>query len=143
MARKRQSRQLRVKSLADAVVLDSGAVSKAVEGDVRVRAELAVAEQLGADVHVISVTLAEVLRGHPRDARVHALLVGMKQDSVSPEFGRAAGELLGRTQREDTVDAIVAVGANAAGSRVRLLTDDVEDLRALTADMAGVTVVLV
>ena len=143
MARKRQSRQLRVTSLADAVVLDSGAVSKAAGGDVRVRAELAVAEQLGADVHVISVTLTEVLRGHPRDARVHALLAGVRQDSVSPEVGRAAGELLRRTHRDDTVDAIVAVGSNAAGSRVRLLTDDVDDLRALTADMAGVTVVLV
>ena len=123
-------------------LLDSGAVSKAAEGDIRVRAELAVAEQLGADVHVISVTLTEVLRGDPRDARVHALLAGVKQDSVSPEFGRAAGELLGRTRR-DSVDAILAVAANAAGSRVRLLTGDVDDLRALTAEMAGVTVVQV
>jgi predicted nucleic acid-binding protein len=141
VARRQQPRQLRGRSLADAVVFDSGALSKAAAGDVRVRAELAVAEQLGAGVHVSSVTLTEVLRGHPRDAPVHALLAGVDQDPVSPELGRAAGELLGRTHRADTVDAIVAVTANATGSRVRLLTGDPGDLRALTTDMAGVTVV--
>jgi predicted nucleic acid-binding protein len=141
VARPRQPRRLRGRRLADAVVLDSGAVSKAAAGDVRVRAELAVAEQLGADVHVSSVTLAEVLRGHPRDARVHALLAGVNQDPVSPELGRVAGELLGRTKRDDTVDAIVAVTADGAGSSVRLLTGDPVDLGALTTDMAGVTVV--
>jgi predicted nucleic acid-binding protein len=122
-------------------VLDSGALSKAAAGDLRVRAELSIAEQLGADVHVSAVTLTEVLRGHPRDARVHALLAGVRQDSISPELGRAAGELLRHTQRNDTVDAIVAVTADAAGSRVRLLTGDSDDLRALTTDMAGVAVV--
>lgn len=141
MARRRQSRQLRGRPLAAAVLLDSGALSKAAAGDVRVRAELSVAEQLGAGVHVSSVTLTEVLRGHPRDARVHALLAAVDKDPVSPELGREAGELLGRTRRDDTVDAIVAVTAKAAGSGVRLLTGDPSDLQALTADMAGVTVV--
>lgn len=143
MARRRQSRQLRARPLADAVLLDSGALSKAAAGDVRVRAELAVAEQLGADIHVSSVTLAEALRGHPRDARVHALLAGVNKDPVSPELGREAGELLGRTRRDDTVDAIVAVTAQAAGTRVRLLTGDPNDLPALTADMTGVIVVAI
>ena len=123
-------------------MLDSGALSKAAAGDARVRAELLVAEQVGA-VHVSSVTLAEVLRGQPRDARVHGLLGGVDQRTVTPELGRSAGELLGRTGRDDTVDAIVAVTAHAAGSRVRLLTGDPGDLRALTTDMTGVTVVSV
>jgi predicted nucleic acid-binding protein len=121
--------------------LDSGAISAGAEGDVRVRAELSLAEQVGARVHVSSVTLAEVLRGHPRDARLHFLLAGMDKDPVTPELGRAAGELLGRTGRDDTVDAIVAVTADGAGNRVRLLTGDPVDLRALATDMPGVTVV--
>lgn len=141
MARRRQPRQLRSRPLADAVVLDSGALSKGAEGDARVRAELAVAEQVGAGVQVSSVTLAEVLRGHPRDAGIHVLLAGVDQKPVSPGLGRAAGELLGRTGRDDTVDAIVAMTADAAGTRVRLLTGDAVDLRALTTDMARVTVV--
>lgn len=105
------------------------------------RRQLAVAEQVGAAVHVSSVTLAEVLRGHPRDARLHSLLSGVDQKPVSPGLGRAAGELLGRAERDDTVDAIVAVTAHAAGARVRLLTGDPADLQALTTDMASVTVV--
>jgi hypothetical protein len=41
----------------------------------------------------------------------------------------------------DTVGAIVAVSAHGVGVRVRLLTGDPVDLRALTTDMVGVTVV--
>ena len=99
------------------------------------------AERLGARVHVSSVTLAEVLRGHPRDARVHALLSVLDQDDVTAALGRSAGELLGRTSRDDTVDAIVAVTAEGLGMPVRLLTGDPVDLRGLTADMRDVTVV--
>lgn len=107
------------------------------------RAELSVAEQLGVEVHVSSVTLAEVLRGHARDARVHALLAGVEHDPVTPKLGRTAGELLGHTQRDDTVDAIVAVTADGLDKPVRLLTGDPVDLRALTSDMPGVTVIAI
>lgn len=141
MARRRRSRRLSVVDVPDGVVLDSGALSAGAQGDVRVRAELSLAEQLGVRVHVSSVTLTEVLRGHGRDARVHSLLIGVDKDSVTPEIGRAAGELLGRLNRTDIADAIIAVTADRAGGRVRLLTGDPHDLRALTADMAGVTVV--
>ena len=105
------------------------------------RAELTVAEQLGARLHVSSVTLAEVLRGWPRDARVHLLLSAIEKAPLSAHLGRAAGELLGLTGRDDTVDAIVAVTAEGVGHHVRLLTGDPTDLRALTAYMPGVTVV--
>jgi predicted nucleic acid-binding protein len=122
-------------------VLDSGALSAAATGDARVRAELGLAEELGVDVHVSSVVLAETLRGHRRDTRIHAVLGGVTQDAVSPQLGRSAGELLGRTRRSDTIDAVVAVSAEALGERVRLLTADPDDLNPLTASMANVTVV--
>jgi len=141
VARRRQRRALRSGALPAAVVLDSTALSAGAQRDVRVRAELAVAEQVGAGVHVSTVTLAEVLRGHRRDARVHRLLAGVEQEPVTPEAGRAAGEVLGRTGRNDTIDAIVAVTAGGLGRRVRLLTGDPRDLGALTAGMTGVTVV--
>jgi len=141
VARRRQRRHLRPAAIPTAVVLDSTALSAGAQGHVRVRAELAIAEQLGTGVHVSAVTLAEVLRGHRRDARVHGLLAGVEQDLLTPELGRAAGELLGRSGRDDTIDAVVAVTAHGLGHRVRLLTGDPRDLRALTADMAGVIVV--
>ena len=137
MARRRQL----AGEVPDAVLLDSEGLSAGAQGDARVRAELTVAEQLGARVHVSSVTLAEVIRGQRRDARVHSLLSAVEKVPVTPELGRAAGELLGRTGRDDTVDAVVAVTAQSVGRLVRLLTGDPADLRALTADMPGVTIV--
>ncbi|HBW20253.1 MAG TPA: hypothetical protein DEH11_15205 [Actinobacteria bacterium] len=101
------------------------------------------AERLGAKVHVSAVTLAETLRGGPRDARVHSLVKSAVPHPVTPGLGRAAGELLGRTGRADAVDAIVAVTASGLGQRVRILTSDPDDLRALTAEMDGVSVVAV
>lgn len=141
MARRRQRRQLRPATIPDALVLDSSALSGATAGQARVRAELSLAEQLGVEVHVSSVTLTETLRDHRRDTGVHAVLAGTDKKSVTPQLGRAAGELLGRTNRDDTIDAIVAVTAEALGARVRLLTGDPNDLNALTADMSNVTVV--
>ena len=126
MARRRQRRQL-AGEVPDAVLLDSEGLSAGAEGDARVRAELTVAEQLGARVHVSSVTLAEVIRGQRRDARVHSLLSAVEKVPVTPELGRTAGELLGRTGRDDTVDAVVAVTAQSVGRLVRLLTGDPAD----------------
>ena len=143
MARRRQRRQLRPGGLPDAVVLDSSALSAAAAGQVRLRAELRLAEELGVEVHVSSVTLTETLRGHRRDARIHSILNGTVQKAVTAQLGRAAGELLGRTNRDDTVDAIVAVTSETLGTRVRLLTEDPDDLNALTVDMANVTVVTI
>ncbi|MGH9055735.1 MAG: type II toxin-antitoxin system VapC family toxin [Acidimicrobiales bacterium] len=122
-------------------MLDSSALSGAAAGKVRVRAELNLAEELGVEVHVSSVTLTETLRGHRRDARIQAVLAGTDQLPITPQLGRAAGELLGRTNRDDTIDALVAVTAETLGARVRLLTGDPDDLNALTADMTNVTIV--
>jgi hypothetical protein len=72
---------------------------------------------------------------------VHRLLKGVVQQAVTPALGRAAGELLGRTGRDDTVDAIVAVTAGELGQKVRIVTGDPDDLRVLTAEMDSVTVV--
>ena len=124
----------------DAVLLDSEGLSRA-SGNLRVRAELTLARQFGATVHVSAVTLTETLRGSPRDARIHALLKAVRREPVTPEQGTQAGELLGKTGRADTVDAIVAITAAGLGRNVRILTGDVDDLTALTADMESVSVV--
>ena len=84
MARRRRARLLSGRGLPDALVLDSGPLSAAAGGEVRVRAELSLAEQLGVEVHMSSVTLAETLRGHPRDARFHAALADVPSPSEPP-----------------------------------------------------------
>ena len=137
----RPRRRLRAVRVPDGIVLDSGAISAALEGGFRALAELSLAERLGIPVRVSAVTLTEVLRGERRDDLIRSLLRDAYRDAVTGEIGQAAGELLGRTGRADTVDAIVAVTAERAGERVRLLTGDADDLNALTDSMPGVTVV--
>jgi predicted nucleic acid-binding protein len=125
------------------LVLDSDGLSKAARGTELPRALVRKARDAGLPVVVSAVTLAEVLRGHPRDAAVHLLLKGCRVDPVSTAVGRAAGELLGRTGRKDTIDAVVVATAATLPAPVLVLTSDPSDLEALTADLPGIAVVAV
>jgi predicted nucleic acid-binding protein len=123
----------------DNLVLDSEGLSEAARS-ADVWTTVMTARSDGRAVHVSALTLTEVLRGHARDASVHAVLKQCDVVPVTAAIGRAAGELLGRTGRKDTVDAIVAVTAAAAPRPVTVLTSDPEDLGALTAEQAWITV---
>jgi len=82
-------------------------------------------------------TLAEVLRGGPRDAPVHRILADVTVVPVGPQESRAAGELLGQTGlscHRCALDALLAVVALAQPRPVVLLTSDVEDMRRLTEE---------
>ena len=128
---------------AEAILLDAEGLSKAADAHPVVRAFLLAAELSRTPVVVSAVTLAETLRGQRRDARVHGVLGGCRIEPVSTEVGRAAGELLGRTRRKDTVDtvdAVVAVTAAKLPGSVRVLTSDPADLRALTEEFPRVTI---
>jgi predicted nucleic acid-binding protein len=125
---------------AEALLLDAEGLSKAADADPAVRAFLLAAALSRTPVVVSAITLTETLRGHHRDAKVHGVLGGCCIEPVSAELGRAAGELLGRTGRKDTVDAVIAVTAAKRPGSVRVLTSDPSDLRALTEDFPGVNV---
>ena len=82
-------------------------------------------------------TLSEVLRGDPRDARVHRTLGRITVVPIGEQQGRAAGELLGRcglSGHRCTLDALLAVVALAQPRPVVLLTSDTGDLRRLTEE---------
>jgi predicted nucleic acid-binding protein len=90
-----------------------------------------------ADVVTSASTLAEVLRGGPKDAPVHRALSRVTVVAIGPEQGRAAGELLGRTGlsgRRCTLDALLAVVALEQPRPVILLTSDPGDLARLTEE---------
>lgn len=124
-------------------MLDAEGLSKAAEGNRLVHGYIARARELDATVVVSTVTLAETLRGRHADTVVHKLLRAAHRQPVTEFIGREAGRLLGRTQRRDTVDAIVAVTAMSLGQGVLLLTSDPGDLAALTEDDSRVRVVVV
>lgn len=123
------------------VVLDSEGLSKAAARDERTAAFIkqALAEQ--GRVVVPAVTLAEVLRGGQRDTAVHHVLHQYEVQDITAAVGRAAGEILGQTDSDKTVDAVVAAVAAARPGRVLILTSDVDDLSALTAGRGDIKVV--
>lgn len=116
------------------LILDAEGVTKAAANNQRVLAHLAVALRRQARVIVSTVTLAEVLRGSPRDAPVHRVLNRVSREPVTENLGRAAGALLGATRlpRTATVDAVVAATALDQPGPVLILTSDPGDLTTLT-----------
>jgi predicted nucleic acid-binding protein len=124
-----------------ALLLDSEGLSKAAARDERVAAfvKQVVLEQ--GRVVVPAVTLAEVLRGGPRDAEVHRFLKQANIVDITGDLGRAAGEILGDVGTDKTLDALVAAVAVDQPGRVLLLTSDVDDLRALTEGRGDINVI--
>ncbi|MDQ1686330.1 MAG: hypothetical protein QOC82_3067 [Frankiaceae bacterium] len=128
---------------AYALVLDSEGLSKAAAGDPRAVAWIARARELNLPIVVNAVSLTETLRGSRRDARVHLLTRNAHVDSVDPKLAAQAGQLLGRTKRSDTVDALVAVSAIRLDRPVIVLTSDPDDLTKLTAEHKDIRVVAI
>lgn len=90
-------------------------------------------EEDGVELFVAAATLTEVLRGHPRDALIHRLLLGLKVRAIDENLGRAAGERIGRTQMRGnaTLDALVAEVASSLPRPVAVLTADYDAITAL------------
>ena len=124
----------RLQGVGGAIVLDAQGLVKLAEGDPAVRARIREARQRGGDIVIAASTLAEVLRGGPRDAPVHQALRHVNVAPIGRELGRKAGELLGATGmsgRRDTVDSLLAAVALAQQRPVVLLTSDPDDMARL------------
>jgi predicted nucleic acid-binding protein len=128
MARPRRDRQA-----PNRLILDSGAVIALSRRDLRARAFLARALELGALVEIPVVVVAETHRGDLRDAPVHRVLKAVGSVPEAREaHGRTAGRLLGAARSAHTVDALVVAHAVEAGG-ARILTGDPGDLTSLAA----------
>ncbi len=115
------------------LILDSGAVIGLSRGDVRARAFVARAIELGAPVEVPVVVVAETVRGGPRDAPVNRVLKAVDEVPEATEaLGRTAGRLLGEAKSSATVDSLIVAQAVAAGG-AHILTGDPDDLEPLAA----------
>lgn len=116
------------------LILDAGAVIGLSRAEVRARAALAAALEVGAEVSVPAVVVAETVRGGPADAPVNRVLKAIGGVDVADEsIGRKAGRLLGNAGSAATVDAIVVATAIEGGGAV-ILTGDADDLGTLAAD---------
>jgi predicted nucleic acid-binding protein len=124
---------------AQRLILDSGVVIAWSRGDVRARAMLTRALELGLDIRIPVAVLAETLRGSPRDAPIHRVRNAVDVFPTREPTARLAGAMLGRTGGSNTIDALVA--AEAVGATADVLTTDADDLRALLREHPGVTVI--
>lgn len=115
------------------LILDSGAVIALARGEKRARAFLTRAVELGIEVEVPVVVVAETLRGSRRDAPVYRVIKAVGEVPETLEVhGRTAGRLLGVTRSSKTVDALVVAQAVEAGGAY-ILTGDAGDLERLAA----------
>jgi predicted nucleic acid-binding protein len=116
------------------LVLDAEGIVKFATGDARTLQRLEAARQRRSQVVTAASTLAEVLRGGPRDARLHKVLSRITVVPIDRSLGRSAGELLGRTGlsgHKCALDALVAAVALSQPRPVVLLTSDPDDMARL------------
>jgi predicted nucleic acid-binding protein len=119
------------------LVLDAEALSKLAADDAATYAYAKAAYNRHSSVVTAASTLAEVLRGTARDARLHRVLSRVAIVPIDQQAGRAAGELLGRTGmsgHQCALDALLAVVALAQPRPTLLLTSDPDDLTRLTEE---------
>jgi predicted nucleic acid-binding protein len=127
----------RRRGLGGTLVLDAEGIVKLASGHPLVLSLAQDTYRAQAEIITSAPTLAEVLRGGPRDAPVHRVLGRVTVVPIGEEQGRAAGELLGRaglSGHSHALNALLAVVALAQPRPVVLLTSDCEDMRRLTEE---------
>ena len=128
------------------LLLDSEAISAVAHGPAgrrdRVRALIAEMRRRELPIGTVAAVLAEVIRGHPRDAGVFA---GLRRERVEvhpvdTRVGIRAGQLLGRARvgSEQAVDSFIIALADLLGGAI-VATVDTSDLDALAAHASNVT----
>lgn len=135
MARRRAKRPP-----AQRLILDSGAVIGLARHDARARAALTSAWEVGAEVIVPAVVVAETVPGTAHDAPVNRILNALGNVAPTTEdTARRAGALLAKARSASTIDALVVVEAAHRGGGV-VLTGDAADLGSLAAPHAEVVI---
>jgi len=121
--------------LGGTLVLDCEGIAKLASGDPMTRKRFEAARRRSSHVVTAASTLAELLRGTPRDAALHRVLNRITVVPIDKKLGRAAGELLGRaglSGHRHALDALLAVVALEQQRPIVLLTSDPDDLVRLT-----------
>jgi hypothetical protein len=121
-------------------VLDSGALVALERNDRAMWRRMKVALSRAQPPLSHGGVVGQVWRGRgPRQALLAKALESLEVTSLDADLGRAAGELLGRANRKDVIDAAVVLLANDGDT---LLTSDPDDLL-LLAEASGIHLELV
>jgi predicted nucleic acid-binding protein len=115
------------------LILDSGAVIALSRDEQQARATLAAAWEVGVELAIPSVVVAETVRGSAKDASVNRVIKSVGEvTSADEDTGRIAGALLGSARSTSTIDALVVASAIEVGGGV-VLTGDPDDLEPLAS----------
>lgn len=120
------------------LILDAEGLVKLAAGDLGARTWARRAANRRANIVTAASTLAEVLRGSPKDAPVHQLLASVQVIAIDKACGRAAGELLGHARLSGdrcAMDALLAAVALSQPRPAVLVTSDPDDLAKLTEEL--------
>jgi predicted nucleic acid-binding protein len=121
------------------LALDSGALI-AAEKDPRVEAVIRKWLREGARILIPAPSIAEAVRGGPKDAAANRLIKAVNQVADTSEaIARDAGGRLGSKRSSKTIDALVVATAEACRA-TDILTSDPVDIRALAGDCINVIV---
>lgn len=124
-------------AVGGALILDAEGLVKLADGNHFAVSFARDAHDRSGRVITAASTIAEVLRGGPRDAKLHRVLNRVRVVPIDKALGRAAGELLGRaglSGHRCTIDALLAVVALGQPRPVVLLTSDPDDMARLTEE---------
>lgn len=109
-------------------VLDAGALVAVDRRDRMMGAQLRVLQQQGTPLRVSSAVVGQVWRDGHKQANLARVLAGVGVEELGKDDGKRIGELLGRAESADVVDAHVALLAAHADL---VLTSDPADMRRL------------
>jgi predicted nucleic acid-binding protein len=110
------------------LLLDSGALILAGKGR-KVESVIRRWREADAEFVLAAPSLAEAIRGGPRDAAVNRLISTIDHVVATTEtIARRAGVALGKLQSDKTLDAIIAATAHACRA-TDILTIDADDMR--------------
>ena len=122
-------------AVGGALILDAEGLVKLADGSHFAVSFARDAHDRSGRVITAASTIAEVLRGGPKDAKLHRVLSQVIVVPVDKALGRTAGELLGRaglSGHRCTIDALLAAVALGQPRPVVLLTSDPDDMARLT-----------
>ncbi len=124
-------------AISATLVLDAEGLAKLARGHQLALSFARDVYERNGQVVTAASTITEVLRGCPKDARLHRVLNRITVVPIDKTDGRAAGELLGRTGltgHRCALDALLAAVALRQPRPVVLLTSDPADLAKLTEE---------
>lgn len=120
------------------ITFDSGPLIAFDRRERKAEAYVKLAQQRNLTMTTSAAAVAEVWRDGSRNAQLARALRFIQVVSLDQALAREAGELLGATESNNTIDAIITVTAASRGSDV--VTGDPEDFEPLCS-AAGVRVI--